>query len=1022
MDLCRVVAADIAVGEGRLSAEEAARALASGGELAGGDMIADPARELLRRGGIDRAIHRAIGADLSRRLTDLGAGPRAPLQPLDPDRYLDRALLGQGAMGVVYRALDTELKREVALKFLQGDARDDEARARFLQEAWVTGGLEHPAIVPVYDVGQDREGAPFYAMRIVRGERTLNDAIADARDLDARLALLEPFLKVCDAVRYAHARGVIHRDLKPDNIALGRFGEVFVLDWGLAKLKDRPDLAESRWHRRIQRFREESDLQTIASAMGTPGYMSPEAAEAGEVDERSDLYSLGVILYQIVTGRLPFRFESYADMLEKLLHQRPPEPSSLDAAIPAGLSRIAMRAIARDPAERFASGEDLAAAVRAWQSESAVDREVDALLKEAEVCDVDRAAALCVRIRDLRPGHRRAGEIAAACEERRREEGRRRERAARGRLLRRVAVAGLALATLATVVVGLMLDSRRREAEEARARAENLASFMLVDLRNQLIPIGRLEILGSVALKVKEHYDSLPTASADDDEKRRRGLALQNVADVLMLQGKYKVALEAYEAALPLSAHDPVPVLLRIATIHVNLGDLPRALAAYEETLGRLRAMEGKEFETAFTLTTIGQLVQQRDLDGALARYRAALEILKGAPGDRRWRNHHAACLGFLAAATSLAGDSSAGLTMQEEGLAIRRALVAEEPGNTTWRECLADSLERIARLLRANKREEEALKHFGEAIAIHADLSAKDPTNLSRHESLASAQLGLADASRAAGKPAEALALYRAAVAEHRRVLELNPGDLGGRGLLSQSLSRLGRCLWESDDDEGARGTYLEAIGIDRELLKRDPQDRQRSALLAENLFRAANASSDAEGLPLYREALALSEALEQDEPTRYRIALSLRWIADATGDAAEARANRLRAAEMLKAMADASPAYRDTLANALEDLADDLRDGGDAEGALARYREEVALRAALFDEEPAARPGRRLAAALENIARLLLVKGDRPAALKHLEAAEAVLAPLAAQAPDDARISEDLSRIRESKRSVGG
>jgi len=203
---------------------------------------------LARHGGVDRSIHVALGTDgaaLTRALTSLGAPVRAPLRPLPDDRYVAFEPVGEGGMGVVYLALDTELNRRVAFKMVRPDAGTaatgkrstpasptdarppargtdaaetfEELKSRFLQEAWVTGGMEHPGIVPVYELGKTGAGVPYYTMRFVRGKRTLAQAIDELRDKtwDERLPLLEPFLKLCDTVRYAHSKGVVHRDLKP---------------------------------------------------------------------------------------------------------------------------------------------------------------------------------------------------------------------------------------------------------------------------------------------------------------------------------------------------------------------------------------------------------------------------------------------------------------------------------------------------------------------------------------------------------------------------------------------------------------------------------------------------------------------------------------------------------------------------------------------------------------------------------------------------------------------------------------
>jgi len=484
---------------------------------AGGDAQA----ALLRQGGLDRSIHLALGNDdaaLTRALTRLGAPVRAPLRPLPDDRYVAFEPVGEGGMGVVYLALDTELNRRVAFKMVRPDAgtapaekrstpasptdarpppRDtgaaqtfEELKSRFLQEAWVTGGLEHPGIVPVYELGKTPQGVPYYTMRFVRGQRTLAQAIDELREKtwDERLALLEPFLKLCDTVRYAHSKGVVHRDLKPDNVALGEYGEVVLLDWGLAKSEDREDLTGSLWQQKIEEFRKATDMQTVAGVLGTPGYMAPEAAlgQVAQVDRRSDVYSLGAILFEVLTGRLPFRFESFVECVRQLSSEDAPEARSLDEGVPQALSDLCARALSREKKERPESAEALAQEVRSWQAQSALEKEVEGLLRDAKAAldaaaeahgearlrQVDRAAGALERVAARQSDNPTALRYRKRASSLREEGIRERERASGRRVLVRVAAAVLVLATVAGFVVAGVLNQRRREAETAREEAE----------------------------------------------------------------------------------------------------------------------------------------------------------------------------------------------------------------------------------------------------------------------------------------------------------------------------------------------------------------------------------------------------------------------------------------------------------------------------------------------------------------------------------------------------------------------
>ena len=207
-------------------------------------------------------------------------------------KYKNVKELGRGGMGAVYLAEDRELNRLVAVKVLNTPDVTDDLRRRMIREAQIIAGLEHPGIVPVHDVGTLPDGRIFYAMKYVRGHR-LDEYAAQSASLKDRL---RKFQAVCDAVAFAHAHGVIHRDLKPQNIMIGSFGEVLVLDWGVAKfLKPRMN-ADERRSMRVHPRESAASETSDGTVIGTRDYMSPEQARGEQVDERADIYSLGAVL------------------------------------------------------------------------------------------------------------------------------------------------------------------------------------------------------------------------------------------------------------------------------------------------------------------------------------------------------------------------------------------------------------------------------------------------------------------------------------------------------------------------------------------------------------------------------------------------------------------------------------------------------------------------------------------------------------------------------------------------------
>jgi len=266
----------------------------------------------------------------------------------ETSRYAVVEEIGRGGMGTVYRAFDDDLKRDVALKVPNGFG--DTGVARRLQiETAVLAGLEHPGIVPIHDAGRLADGRIFYVMKLVRG-RTLQDYLASRPDLDDRLGVFE---RICEPVAFAHSRGVVHRDLKPDNVMLGPFGEVLVMDWGAAA--SIPGVQGST----------SGPPPAPSGVLGTRGFMAPEQVEGSSLDARSDVYALGAMLYLMLTGTMPG------------------EPGSTGESLPAALRSICERATAGQAAERYADVTALVTDVRRYRAGQAVAAHRETLVERA---------------------------------------------------------------------------------------------------------------------------------------------------------------------------------------------------------------------------------------------------------------------------------------------------------------------------------------------------------------------------------------------------------------------------------------------------------------------------------------------------------------------------------------------------------------------------------------------------------------------------------------------------------------
>ncbi len=316
---------------------------------------------------------------------------RAPAMP--QSRYEPRSELGRGGMGVVLRVRDTDLRRDVAMKVLRPDRTDGHSERsqrelrRFIEEAQVTGQLEHPGIVPVHELGCDAQGRVFFTMKMVKGV-PLSEVVRRLRAGDRQALaeypldrMLAVFLKICEALSFAHAHQVVHRDLKPANVMLGAFGEVLVMDWGLSRVLSRPADAvpssvETDSTERRAAGESSPEFTLDGTVVGTPAYMAPEQArgQLARIDARTDVFALGAMLYEFLCLRPPYEGSDATQLIASAAEGRIIEPLTRAAKdptiryrlahlpggrIPAELAAVAMKALSVDPADRYASVRDM---------------------------------------------------------------------------------------------------------------------------------------------------------------------------------------------------------------------------------------------------------------------------------------------------------------------------------------------------------------------------------------------------------------------------------------------------------------------------------------------------------------------------------------------------------------------------------------------------------------------------------------------------------------------------------------
>ena len=271
------------------------------------------------------------------------------MSPEQIGRYVILRTLGRGAMGVVYLARDPQIERELALKTIRFDTGEksfgaEEAKARFLKEARISGRLQHPHIVTVFDVGED-QGTLFLAMELVQGG-SFSQRLADPAGFPMR-DRIRVVAEVAEALAHAHERGVLHRDVKPANILLSPTLSAKVTDFGIGKL-----------------LTGDTELTSTGQMVGSPAYMSPEQIKGEKLDARTDIFSLGIVLYQALTLRKPFPADTLTTLVYQILHEEPMDPGLVSNDVPEGMKEIIRKCLAKDRANRYADAGELAGDLR----------------------------------------------------------------------------------------------------------------------------------------------------------------------------------------------------------------------------------------------------------------------------------------------------------------------------------------------------------------------------------------------------------------------------------------------------------------------------------------------------------------------------------------------------------------------------------------------------------------------------------------------------------------------------------
>ena len=772
-----------------------------------------------------------------------GAAPTAAavdeLPLVDPAQYIAEREVARGGMGRIVAAHDRHLGRPVALKELLH--ADGEQSVRFRREALITARLQHPAIVPVYQAGRWPSGEPFYAMKLVSG-RPLDRVIADATTLAARLSLLPSITAAVEAIAYAHSRRVVHRDLKPANVLVGDFGEIVVIDWGLAKDLDAPTeddvasappvktspseplaIGSSSKRTRPGAGSESASLTVAGAVMGTPAYMPPEQARGDTVDERADVFSLGAMLYHTLAGAPPYAARTATDVIAHAIAGKVVALSERKTGAPTDLVAIVEHAMAHDPADRYPNAQALAEELRRFQT------------------------GQLVAAHDYSLGERIARFV-------------RRHRAA----VTVTAIAVVAFAVLGTIAVRRIVAERDRAtaqrvlAEHRRAAAEGMVDFMVSDLRTRLGAIGRKDLLAGMGAQIRDYYARLAALpggiTADDTERMATALLTLGQAEsergdqaaALASLGDGRARLEALIATSP-DIVTPADRARRqlLAEIIVEIGRAQHARGEYQAEVETFRAAlvhydallvrdpddRAALLGGAAARDLIGDITRNLGhLDDASREYSQAMAARKrlvDASGGKDEEAVAALSTSHLKLASSFQarGDTRRALESYQETEKLRATLVAADPENTGRQLELARARTQVADIERELGRFDSAFETYEKALAIVDALLRKDSGNATwrRERGIILSNWGYAKLEPGAAD--EAIRLLDQGLANHSALVQKDPTNTSWLIDLSRLHFRLGDAhLWKGDRT-AALSQYVAARAIREQLLARDPK-----------------------------------------------------------------------------------------------------------------------------------------------------------------------------------------------------
>lgn len=906
-------------------------------------------------------------------------------------------------MGRVTLVHDHALGREVVMKELlppkarkPGDSTTRKANLsalRFIREAQITSQLDHPSIAPVYEVGERTDGTLYYTMKRVRG-RTLSEAIDQAHLLRERLELLPHYVDLCQAVAYAHEQGVIHRDLKPSNVMVGAFGETIVLDWGLAKTESEtdiePGIAESFGREYALPGVDPGAATATGELLGSPLYMAPEQAKglSDKIDHRTDIYALGAVLYQILTGRTPFEWTTFDEVIQRVLTDDPISIAEVCPDAPRELTAICERAMAKDRDARYPSAKELAEEVARFQNGALVDA--------YEYSWSDRLFRVLQHYRVL------------------------------------IAIAAVALAAVVVVSAVYAVNTIRANRVLERTNlalvgARNDAQTALV--KSQAQRDLALEAIDKLTYDVPDRLKNYPRTRPVIREILEENVALLD-------------RIAALNPDTEKARIEQVANLQRIGERWKLLGDSPRSLKAYSEAVERAKALyanapDDHEAQTrlaeAFYLYGDALRHHSSDQEAELA-YQESIRVLGRHSGNIQNDTDRLELLaknrGGLAQVSKAQGDPKRAREEYSASLELWRTVVERSPRNRALQLALGRELNAFADSPVDILDHSTATEYAKEAIEIFEAVLESDPADMEALLNLSTAHNTLGWIYRATGEYGAALSQMAASRDLLERLLARDPDNTRYRMHLMWSWNGLGSIHFSNKDYSRAADALNRSCDVAEAILEIDPGNVAARRTIAYSTTDLARIHRDQED---YEKALEVFHVTQEMWESQYREApadssmrrevaqnfSNIGIIHNRLGQTKEAIDALQQSfdlfAETVEHLGYIPENDREALRNTFLSLGLTYTRDGQEEKRLELHLAYIDL----FEKHVRTKPDdldtkTTLAKEHSNVARVFEKLGQPGAAQKHYQRALELLENLAATDPDNERYPRDIERVQ--------